>query len=125
MQAALSRQSLDGPLFVGSTIFGIGWGLAGICPGPTLVQLRRGYREAAVLVASMIPGDGERRGPKEGSLVESCDVVVQEHRRVSDGVPRVFGRTLRACPGLIAPVPFERRFYFGAVFGPGHKICSK
>lgn len=44
------------PLLVGSALFGIGWGLAGFCPGPALVRLA--FPESAVLVfvASMVLG---------------------------------------------------------------------
>jgi uncharacterized membrane protein YedE/YeeE len=33
------QKPLDARLFVGASIFGIGWGLAGVCPGPALVNL--------------------------------------------------------------------------------------
>src|SRR5690348_16410743 len=34
-----SRSDIDTPLLAGSALFGVGWGLAGICPGPALVNL--------------------------------------------------------------------------------------
>ncbi len=34
-----TRKDIDRPLVVGSTLFGIGWGLVGLCPGPALVNL--------------------------------------------------------------------------------------
>ncbi|WP_337881364.1 YeeE/YedE family protein [Rheinheimera sp.] len=43
-------------LLIGSTLFGIGWGLAGICPGPALVLVGAGYTEAVVFVACMLIG---------------------------------------------------------------------
>ncbi|KAK1920679.1 hypothetical protein DB88DRAFT_506942 [Papiliotrema laurentii] len=36
-----TRKDIDWRLFVGSAIFGIGWGLAGVCPGPALVSVGR------------------------------------------------------------------------------------
>jgi len=36
---AESHCELDGRLFAGAAIFGLGWGLTGICPGPALVNL--------------------------------------------------------------------------------------
>lgn len=39
------RARIDAPLLVGSVIFGVGWGLAGYCPGPAIVAL--GYGRAA------------------------------------------------------------------------------
>lgn len=43
-------------LVVGSAVFGIGWGLAGFCPGPALVVLGAGYPKAVGFVAAMIAG---------------------------------------------------------------------
>ena len=48
--------AIDGRLIAGAAIFGIGWGLAGFCPGPALVALGAGRMEAAVFVASMVAG---------------------------------------------------------------------
>lgn len=47
---------LDRRLIGGSLIFGIGWGLAGICPGPALVLLGQG--KALIFVAAMLAGMG-------------------------------------------------------------------
>lgn len=47
---------IDRRLVLGSLLFGIGWGLAGICPGPALVLLGMGSRQAAVFVAAMLVG---------------------------------------------------------------------
>ncbi|MDO3722283.1 YeeE/YedE family protein [Marinobacter sp. chi1] len=47
---------IDKRLVVGSLVFGIGWGIAGFCPGPGLVALGAGEGKAAVFVASMIGG---------------------------------------------------------------------
>jgi len=43
-------------LVLGSAAFGIGWGLAGFCPGPALVALGAGYPKAAGFVAAMLAG---------------------------------------------------------------------
>ena len=43
-------------LLLGSAAFGIGWGLAGFCPGPALVALGAGYAKAWGFVAAMIAG---------------------------------------------------------------------
>jgi uncharacterized membrane protein YedE/YeeE len=40
----------------GAAVFGIGWGLAGFCPGPALVVLATGQPKAAVFVAAMLAG---------------------------------------------------------------------
>ncbi len=43
-------------LIAGSAVFGIGWGLAGFCPGPALVALAAGYPKAGGFVAAMLGG---------------------------------------------------------------------
>ncbi|MFJ9449268.1 DUF6691 family protein [Herbaspirillum sp. NPDC101397] len=43
-------------LIAGSAVFGIGWGLAGFCPGPALVSAAAGYPKAIGFVAAMIAG---------------------------------------------------------------------
>lgn len=58
---------IDRRLIGGSLLFGIGWGLAGFCPGPALVALGTGAGKAVVFVAAMLLGmlvfEGlERRG---------------------------------------------------------------
>lgn len=51
-----SRRDIDRPLILGSLVFGIGWGLAGFCPGPALVAFGAGYWQAIVFVAAMVAG---------------------------------------------------------------------
>ena len=46
----------DRRLVFGSVAFGIGWGLAGFCPGPALVNLTAGHLEAVVFVVTMLVG---------------------------------------------------------------------
>ena len=57
MQLA-STQTIDARLVGGSVVFGVGWGLAGFCPGPAIVALGAGYAKAAVFVAAMLLGMG-------------------------------------------------------------------
>ena len=47
---------IDRPLVLGSLVFGVGWGLAGFCPGPALVSLGSGEPKAAVFVLAMVLG---------------------------------------------------------------------
>jgi uncharacterized membrane protein YedE/YeeE len=47
---------IDRPLVLGSLMFGVGWGLAGFCPGPALVAMAAGYDKALVFVIAMIVG---------------------------------------------------------------------
>jgi len=53
-----SASTLDARLILGSLVFGIGWGLAGFCPGPAIVALGAGYTKAAVFVVAMLLGMG-------------------------------------------------------------------
>ncbi|HEX6004722.1 MAG TPA: YeeE/YedE family protein [Burkholderiales bacterium] len=50
------RRDIDNRLVLGSLVFGIGWGLAGYCPGPALVSFASGVEQAAVFVAAMLLG---------------------------------------------------------------------
>ena len=49
---------IDRRLVGGSLLFGIGWGLAGFCPGPALVALGLGQPKAVLFVLSMMAGMG-------------------------------------------------------------------
>ena len=49
---------IDRRLLVGSALFGIGWGIAGFCPGPALVALGMGEVKALVFVVAMLAGMG-------------------------------------------------------------------
>lgn len=51
-----TKRRLDGRLVSGSALFGVGWGLAGYCPGPALVALTLGTAEPWLFVAAMIAG---------------------------------------------------------------------
>ena len=51
-----SKAQIDSPLVVGSAIFGIGWGLAGFCPGPAIASLTTGLAPVAVFVIAMLVG---------------------------------------------------------------------
>ena len=47
---------VDRRVLVGSTIFGLGWGIGGYCPGPGIGALSAGSVEALVFVAGMVLG---------------------------------------------------------------------
>jgi uncharacterized membrane protein YedE/YeeE len=53
---ALPRKSIDRPLLIGATLFGVGWGLAGYCPGPALAGLALGNEEVLVFLGAMLCG---------------------------------------------------------------------
>lgn len=49
-------RQLDWRLISGSAVFGIGWGLAGYCPGPAIVSLGAGSGQAFVFVPALLLG---------------------------------------------------------------------
>ena len=50
--------AVDRRLVLGSLAFGVGWGLAGFCPGPAIAALASGSPEPLVFVAAMVAGMG-------------------------------------------------------------------
>ncbi len=50
------NSKIDVKLVMGSSIFGIGWGLAGLCPGPALVGITSGLSGVLVFVIAMFAG---------------------------------------------------------------------
>src|SRR5258706_13645872 len=51
-------RGIDRRLILGSLVFGVGWGLAGICPGPALVLAGTGSPKRTSLLAALMRGDG-------------------------------------------------------------------
>ncbi len=51
-----ARHDLDGRLITGAALFGLGWGLVGLCPGPALTILTVAPAEAVTFVAAMVAG---------------------------------------------------------------------
>ena len=58
MKLPTSSRDIDRRLVIGSMLFGVGWGVAGFCPGPGLVALGMGEVKALVFVAAMLLGMG-------------------------------------------------------------------
>ena len=50
------RRRIDNLLLAGATMFGVGWGLSGICPGPGFVLLASGQGMAYLFMAAVIAG---------------------------------------------------------------------
>lgn len=50
------RRDITKPLVIGSFLFGIGWGVAGFCPGPAIVSVGLGQPKALVFVLAMLIG---------------------------------------------------------------------
>ena len=68
------RRDISKPLVIGSLIFGVGWGIAGFCPGPALVALGAGHLKALVFVVAMLVG------------MEICERFFSAHKKVSNKV---------------------------------------
>lgn len=51
-----NKRDLDRRLIGGSLLFGVGWGIAGICPGPALAMLLTGRWQIIVFVLAMLGG---------------------------------------------------------------------
>ena len=51
-----AARDIDARLVAGSLVFGIGWGLAGFCPGPALVAVGMGIPKAFAFVLAMLAG---------------------------------------------------------------------
>ena len=51
-----TARHIDRRLVLGGLTFGVGWGIAGFCPGPGLVAFGMGEAKAAVFVAAMLAG---------------------------------------------------------------------
>lgn len=75
-----ARREVDGRLVAGALLFGIGWGLAGLCPGPGLTALGSGEPEASVFVVAMLAGMAASR-LREGVRVRSPIAAGRAGRR--------------------------------------------
>jgi hypothetical protein len=67
-----TRRDLDAALIGGATLFGVGWGLVGLCPGPALANLARGRLEIDMFVAAMLVGAIGHRFATRPSRPESA-----------------------------------------------------
>lgn len=51
-----TKKDLDAYLLMGSALFGVGWGIAGYCPGPAIAAITIGTWEPFIFVLSMLAG---------------------------------------------------------------------
>ena len=51
-----TRRDIDAQLLIGAALFGVGWGMAGFCPGPALVALASGSTDVMIFVGAMFAG---------------------------------------------------------------------
>lgn len=51
-----ATSGITGRLVSGAALFGAGWGLAGLCPGPAIASLGTAFQPALIFVAAMLAG---------------------------------------------------------------------
>ena len=51
-----NSDDIDSRVLIGSAVFGVGWGLAGFCPGPAVVAAGAGHWQALLFTLSMLAG---------------------------------------------------------------------
>jgi len=51
-----TTRAIDGRLVGGAALFGVGWGLAGFCPGPALTATALGFTEPMIVLGGMVAG---------------------------------------------------------------------
>lgn len=78
-----TRRDIDARLVGGALLFGIGWGLAGLCPGPALTALASGKPRVLLFVAAMAIGIAahqllERRAPTQDHAPVPGGVALEE-----------------------------------------------
>jgi uncharacterized protein len=56
-----ARTAIDAPVLLGSALFGVGWGLAGYCPGPAIASIVFGNAEVLWFVPAMLVGAALQR----------------------------------------------------------------
>ena len=75
-----TSSQIDARLLVGAGFFGLGWGLAGLCPGPALASLVTGSVPVAIFVAAMVAGmilyQGISRRRSESRIATSTEAAV-------------------------------------------------
>jgi hypothetical protein len=101
-----SRTDIDRPLIVGSVLFGIGWGLAGLCPGPALVNLASLAPRVFAFVVAMIAGMSvldlwQRRVPS-ASAIENAALAN------SDGQPKALTNNVNGLRQLLASLSHRK-----------------
>jgi uncharacterized membrane protein YedE/YeeE len=67
---------IDRPLIVGATLFGVGWGLVGLCPGPAIENLATGSPRVLAFVAAMVAGMLLQRALQERNHARASGLAI-------------------------------------------------
>ena len=51
-----TKKEINKPLLIGASLFGMGWGLVGYCPGPAIAGISYGYSSTFIFIAAMLAG---------------------------------------------------------------------
>jgi uncharacterized membrane protein YedE/YeeE len=78
-----TRKDIDRPLVVGTILFGVGWGLVGLCPGPAVVNIASLSPRVILFVLAMIGGMAAQRWWQ--SRTEAADARAEATLATSDG----------------------------------------
>ncbi len=76
-----TRNDIDRPLVIGAAIFGIGWGIAGYCPGPGIVALVLGIWNPVIFMLAFLAGSLIYRW-YQGRITKSATVKSEERASV-------------------------------------------
>ena len=79
-----AASNIDRRLIIGSLVFGVGWGLAGICPGPALVLAGYGAMKGLVFLAAMLAGGAVFEFLEE-FVGGRTDELLMQNRQREDG----------------------------------------
>ncbi|MEH6450251.1 MAG: DUF6691 family protein [Oleispira sp.] len=52
-----SLTALDARLIIGAALFGIGWGMVGLCPGPALLSIMTGQEDVLIFILALLLGN--------------------------------------------------------------------
>ena len=98
-----TRSDLDLKLVSGAALFGVGWGLGGLCPGPALAGLLQGVPQVFVFAAAMAAGMllHDVAGAARGASDDAPDPVA----RLGSGASRRLGRRAASWVSLLAGGP--------------------
>jgi uncharacterized membrane protein YedE/YeeE len=71
-----SRRDIDSKLVLGAALFGVGWGISGFCPGPSIVALASGGTGVIVFVLALVAGSWLPHALTSNRADHSDDIAV-------------------------------------------------